>query len=77
MVLNYNAVVIYCATAVIYCGILTVENEGTAVNYFGIFFIKLPLGGNIPPPLRFDPIAGNTKGGSIIVLLTSCLTGLD
>jgi hypothetical protein len=23
------------------------------------------------------PVAGNTKGGSITVLLTSCLTGLD
>ncbi len=26
------------------------------------------------PPL---PLPGNTKGGSITVLLTSCLTGLD
>jgi hypothetical protein len=76
MVLNLNAGVIYCATAVISCGILTTDNAGTAVNYCGIF-ITLPLGGNIPPPLRFDPIAGNTKRGSITVLLTSCLTGLD
>jgi hypothetical protein len=26
---------------------------------------------------KYDLLAGNTKGGSITVLLTSCLTGLD
>ncbi len=42
---------------------------------------KLP---NMPPPLTTThhwqvicPTPGNTKGGSITVLLTSCLTGLD
>jgi len=29
------------------------------------------------PQLLFPVLAGNTKGVSITVLLTSCLTGLD
>jgi hypothetical protein len=37
MVANWNTAVIYCGTAEIKCGILTLENEGTVVNYSSIF----------------------------------------
>ncbi len=39
---NVNTVVIYCDTRVIYHGILTFENIGTAVNYCGIFKTLAP-----------------------------------
>jgi hypothetical protein len=38
-----KTVVIYCDTMVPNCGMLTLENVGTAVNYYGIF-IKLDPG---------------------------------
>jgi hypothetical protein len=42
MALNYNvanlsSTIIYCGTTLIYSGILTLGNIGTAVNYRGIF----------------------------------------
>ena len=42
MVANLNTVVIYHGTSVIYRGILTLENVGTAVNYRGIFITFAP-----------------------------------
>ena len=38
-----KTVVIYCDTMVLYCGMLTLENEGTAVNYLGIFISLVPV----------------------------------
>jgi hypothetical protein len=42
MVANLNTAVIYRGTAVIYHGILTLENVGTAVNYSNIFITLGP-----------------------------------
>jgi hypothetical protein len=42
MVANLNTAVIYHDTAVIYSGILTQENVGTAVNYCSIFITIAP-----------------------------------
>jgi len=42
MVANLNTAVIYHDTAVIYSGILTQENVGTAVNYCSIFITLAP-----------------------------------
>jgi hypothetical protein len=33
-----NTAIIYCGAVVIYCGVLTLENVGTAVIYCGSFF---------------------------------------
>jgi hypothetical protein len=40
---NSNNVVIYHNKAVIYCGILTLENHFTAVIYHAIFILMAPL----------------------------------
>jgi hypothetical protein len=37
-----KTVVIYCDTIVLYYGMLTLENVGTAVNYQGIFVSLAP-----------------------------------
>ncbi len=42
IVLKLNITVIYLDTAVIYHGILTLENVSTAVNYRGIFITFVP-----------------------------------
>jgi hypothetical protein len=42
MVVNLNTAVIYRGTVTIYCGILAIENIGTAVNFHGIFKTLAP-----------------------------------
>ncbi len=42
MVVNLNTLAIYHGTAVIYYGILTLENVDIAVNYISIFKILAP-----------------------------------
>jgi hypothetical protein len=40
---NLNIAVIYHNNALIYCGILTLVNHETAVNYHVIFILLVPL----------------------------------
>jgi hypothetical protein len=45
--------------------------------FFNFFFIVFLVCKDIFAPCRHTVYPGNTKGGSITVLLNSCLTGLD
>jgi hypothetical protein len=73
MVTNLNTVVIYHGTGVIYRGILTQENGGTAVNYSGIFIALTSVAfqvlhsrvGSWPYPQTLD-YAGKACQGQIV-----------
>ncbi len=71
MVANLN-------TTVINHVILTPENVGTVVNYHSILITLSPISTVVGHTTCIPKIeAGSTKGGSIIVPLTSCLTSLE
>jgi hypothetical protein len=65
-------------TAVIYYVILTLENVGTVVNYHSILITLSPRSTVVGHTTRIPQFeAGSTKGRSINVPLTSCLTRLE
>jgi hypothetical protein len=50
------------------------NKRSSRLDVYGVFFVVIDA-----PTKQAGPLvpAGNTKGGSITVPLTSCLTGLD